>query len=133
MEDLSSCKLCCRLHSEPPTTFEFTAEQARTTHVYTPHTAQTNGRTRNFYVHADPPVYQPLRAVDVQVSQADLAHALAHLARLLVAGDADFVAARLGVEEVVDEVEVLVVDLEVGLLLDFEVVEELVEVLMLFL
>lgn len=90
------------------------------------------GRTRDFHVHADAPVDEALRGVDVEVAQADLAHARADVARLLVAGDADLVAAAVGLEEVIDEVEVFVVDLEIGVL-DLELVEQLVEMLVLFL
>ncbi len=86
-------------------------------HTYTRRGAKEiergRGRTRDFHVHADPPVDEALRRVDVEVAEADLAHACADVARLLVAGDADLVAAAVGLEEVVDEVEIGVVDLEV--------------------
>ena len=89
--------------------------------------------TWNFHVHAHAPVDGVLRAVDVEVSEAHLAHARAHRARLLVARHAHLLPARRPVrrrEEVVDEVQVLVRDLQRGLL-DLELVQELVEVLVL--
>jgi len=87
-------------------------------------------------VDADAPVDGALRAVHVQVREPDLPERLEHLARALVARDADALALALGGgEERVDEVEVRIRDVggarEAQRGASFEVVEEHVEVLVL--
>ncbi len=88
-------------------------------------------RTWDFHVHTNPPVDRAFRTEYVEIPQADLAHARAYITSLLVARDAKLLAApALGRVEVVDEVQVLVVDIHLGLL-QFELVEQDVEVLVL--
>ena len=96
-------------------------------------TLKTRQQTGNFQVHTNPPVCVSLWTVDIKIPKTNLFHAFEHCPCRLIARHTNLFA-FIGVKEAVDEVVVTVVDGTRGQWRgSFQIVEELVEMLVLLL